>query len=95
MQEDETIHIPTPEETGEERVPGFGETATLPGGGITVGDSVPDMPPGSGAEDIGRTMDNAASERGGDLDATDLGQPTSTADTTGDRATGLTSLRGQ
>ena len=84
-QDDETIHIP-----------GLGETEILPGGAITEGDAVPEMPPGSDAEDIGRnTMDNAASsETGGDLDATDMGQPTSSADTTGDRATGLTGMRG-
>ncbi len=84
-QDDETIHIP-----------GLGEQATVAGGGVTVGDTVPEMPPGSDAEDIGKdTMDNAAASGiGGDLDATDMAQPTSTADTTGDRATGLTSLRG-
>ncbi len=84
-QDDKKVHIP-----------GLGETETLPGGGITEGDAVPEMPPGSDSEDLGRdTMDNAAaSERGGDLDAADLAQPTSTADTTGDRATGLTGLRG-
>lgn len=84
-QDDEKIHIP-----------GLGEAETLPGGGITARDAVPEMPPGSGAEDIGRgAMDNAAaSETGGDLDATDMGQPTSSADTTGDRATGLTGMRG-
>ena len=89
---DEVIHIP---ET-EEHIPGFGEIQTVAGGGITAGDAVPEMPPGSGAEDIGRgTMDNAASsEAGGDLDATDMGQPSSSADTTGDRATGLTGMRG-
>ncbi len=85
IENDEKIHIP-----------GLGETEILPGGGITEGDAVPEMPPGSGAEDIGRrTLDNAAaSEMGGDLDATDMAQPTPTADTTGDRATGLTGLRG-
>ncbi len=82
------IHIPTQEETGEDRVSGFGETATLPGGGITDGDAVPDMPPGSDMADV------AGNYRGGGLDATDTAQPTTTADTTGDRATGLTGLRG-
>ncbi len=84
-QDDEKIHVP-----------GLGETETLPGGGITEGDAVPEMPPGSSAEDIGRgTMSNAASsETGGDLDATDMGQPSSAADTTGDHATGLTGMRG-
>lgn len=84
-QDDETIHIP-----------GLGEAETLPGGAITESNAVPEMPPGSDAEDLGRdTMDNAAaSETGGDLDATDMGQPSSAADTTGDRATGLTGMRG-
>ena len=90
-QDDETIHIP-----------GLGETETLPGGAITESNAVPEMPPGSDAEDLGRgAMDNAAASEtggdyrtGGDLDATDLGQPSSAADTTGDRATGLTGMRG-
>ena len=84
-QDDEKIHIP-----------GLGEQETTAGGGITVGDAVPEMPPGSDAEDIGRgALGNAAaSETGGDLDATDMAQPTSTTDTTGDRATGLTGMRG-
>lgn len=80
-QDDETIHIP-----------GLGEAETLPGGGITARDAVPEMPPGSDAEDIGRDQVNAA--QGGGLDATDMGQPSSGADTTGDRATGLTGMRG-
>ena len=85
MQDDETIHIP-----------GLGETEVLPGGGITESNAVPEMPPGSDAEDIGRNnLGNVTdSERGGDLDATDMGQPSSAADTTGDRATGLTGMRG-
>ena len=70
MQDDETVHIL-----------GLGETETLPDGAITEHDAIPEMPPGSAAEDLGR---------GGDLDATDMAQPTSTVDTTGDRATGLT-----
>ena len=84
-QDDETIHIP-----------GLGETEILPGGGITESNAVPEMPPGSDAEDLGRDTRNnaAAGETGGDLDAVDMAQPTSTADTTGDRATGLTGLRG-
>ncbi len=85
---DEVIHIPDQDEQTlneeTERAPGMGETETLPGGGITEGDAVPDMPPGSDMADY----------RGGGLTADDLAQPTSTADTTGDRATGLTSLRG-
>ncbi len=91
MQEDEVIHVPQ-EEQGEneetERVPGMGETEILPGGGITEGDAVPEMPPGSDRTDVQNDY------RGGGLTADDLAQPTSTADTTGDRATGLTSLRG-
>ena len=87
MQEDEVIHVPHEEQSEDndaERVPGLGETAILPGGGITDGDAVPEMPPGSDMADY----------RGGGLDASDTAQPTSTADTTGDRATGLTGLRG-
>ncbi|MGI4788233.1 MAG: hypothetical protein ACRYFS_05225 [Janthinobacterium lividum] len=71
--EDEVIHIPDFDNTP---IPGLGEQETLPGGGITEGDAVPEMPPGGG------------------LDATDLAAPSTTADTTGDRATGLTGLRG-
>lgn len=84
-EDDEKIHLP-----------GWGETEILPGGAITEGNAVPEMPPGSGADDLGRgAMDNAAaSAMGGDLDATDMGQPSSAADTTGDRATGLTGMRG-
>lgn len=76
----EVIHIP---ET-EEHVPGFGEIQTVAGGGITEEDAVPEMPPGSGMGDV----------QGGGLDASDRAQPTTAADTTGDRATGLTGLRG-
>ena len=72
------------EQIRDDSAPGMGEQETLPGGGISAGDAVPEMPPGSDMEN----------ERGGDLDATDMAQPTSTADTTGDRATGLTGLRG-
>ena len=77
---DEVIHIPE----DEAHIPGFGEIQTVAGGGITEGDAVPEMPPGSDMADY----------RGGGLDATDTAQPTSAADTTGDRATGLTGLRG-
>ena len=90
-EDDEKIHIP-----------GLGETEILPGGAITESNAVPEMPPGSNGDDLGRgTMDNAAASsepggdyRTGDLDTTDLGQPSSAADTTGDRATGLTGMRG-
>ena len=61
--------------------PGLGETETLPDGAITEGDAIPEMPPGSDSE-----------APGGGLTADDTAQPTSTADTTGDRATGLTAL---
>ena len=47
------------------------------------------MPPGSDMADIIKN-----DYQGGGLTADDLAQPTSTADTTGDRATGLTGLRG-
>jgi len=63
------------------------EKIHLPDGAITEHEAIPEMPPGSSAEDLGRG-------NGGGLDATDLAQPTSTADTTGDGATGLTGLRG-
>ena len=66
-------------------LPGLGETEVLPGGGITARDAVPEMPPGSDIDDVARP--------GGGLTADDTAQPTSTADTTGDRATGLTALR--
>ena len=66
-------------------LPGLGETETLPGGGVSVGDAVPEMPPGSDMDDVAAP--------GGGLTADDMAQPTSTADTTGDRATGLTGLR--
>ena len=65
--------------------PGLGETEVLPGGGISVGDAIPEMPPGSDMNDVARP--------GGGLTADDTAQPTSTADPTGDRATGLTALR--
>ena len=67
----------------DELASGLGETETLPGGGVTVGDSVPEMPPGSGQEDPG-----------GGLTADDVAQPTPSGDPTGDGATGLTGLRG-
>ncbi len=66
-------------------MPGMGETETLPGGGITEGDAIPEMPPGSDMNDVARP--------GGGLTVDDTAQPTSTGDTTGDRATGLTGLR--
>ena len=65
--------------------PGLGETETLPDGAITEGDAIPEMPPGSDMNDVAR--------RSGGLTADDTAQPTSTANTTGDRATGLTALR--
>ena len=78
--QDEVIHIPKTEE----HIPGFGEVQTVAGGGITEEDAVPEMPPGS----------DMADDAGGGLDASDMAQPTTAADTTGDRATGLTGLRG-
>ncbi len=66
-------------------LPGLGDPEALPGGGVTVGDAVPEMPPGSDMNDV--------APAGGGLTADDTAQPTSTADTTGDRATGLTGLR--
>ncbi len=99
MQEDEVIHLPqmpddqTPDDQIQdeqaERAPGMGETEILPGGGITEGDAVPEMPPGSDMAD-----ELPSDYRGGGLTADDMAQPTTTADTTGDRATGLTGLRG-
>jgi len=67
-------------------LPGLGDPEDLPGGAVTVGDAIPEMPPGSDMNDVGSA--------GGGLTADDTAQPTSTADTTGDRATGLTGLRG-
>lgn len=58
--------------------PGWGEQEAVPGG-LSVGDAVPEMPPGNDSE-----------APGGGLTADDLAQPTSTGDPTGDRATGLT-----
>ncbi len=66
---------------GEDLADGLGEAETLPGGGITVGDAIPDMPPGSEAP-------------GGGLTADDVAPPTSFGDPTGDHITGLTGLRG-
>ena len=74
-----------------QRAPGMGEREETPGGGLTVGDAVPEMPPGSGMYE---ESVNANEAPGGGLDAGDLAEPTTTADTTGDRATGLTGLRG-
>ena len=65
-------------------LPGLGEQETLPGGGVSVGDAVPEMPPGSDMGDVGQA--------GGGLSADDMAQPSS-EDTTGDRATGLLGLR--
>ena len=66
-------------------IPALGEQEDLPGGAVTVSDAVPEMPPGSDMNDVARP--------GGGLTADDTAQPTSTADPTGDRATGLTALR--
>ena len=78
-----------PEET--KHAPGMGEAEVLPGGGITAGDAVPEMPPGSDMYEESVRHDSAP---GGGLDAGDLAEPSTMADTTGDRATGLTGLRG-
>jgi len=64
-------------------LPGLGDPEELPGGAVTVGDAVPGMPPGGDSD-----------EPGGGLTADNTAQPTSTGDPTGDRATGLTGLRG-
>ena len=48
-QDDEKIHIP-----------GMSETEILPGGGITGSDAVPEVPPGSDAEDLGRNQRDTA-----------------------------------
>jgi len=63
-------------------LPGLGERDDVPGG-VSVGDAVPEMPPGSDMEgnDIGAP--------GGGLTADDLAQPTPATDPTGDRATGI------
>ena len=92
--QDEIIHLPETREETDERIPGLGEQAILPGGGITEGDAVPEMPPGSDMEDQRGTAGYNSAAPGGGLDATDMAEPTSTADTTGDRATGLTGMRG-
>ena len=93
MQKDEVIHIPEEEDNQAhnqetDRAPGMGETEILPGG-ITEGDAVPEMPPGS---DMAEGCNSE--EPGGGLDAGDMAEPTTMADTTGDRATGLTGMRG-
>ncbi len=72
-------------------LPGLGDPEDLPGG-VSVGDAVPEMPPGSDMNDVAAPGDTVAAPGGG-LAADDTAQPTSTADTTGDRATGLTGLR--
>lgn len=80
------------EEDTPSEMPGLGEGGLLPGGGRTVSDAVPDMPaPYSDDTDAGAVDPR---EPGGGLTADDLAQPTSTADPTGDRATGLTGMRG-
>ena len=66
---------------GPDDAPGLGEREEVPGG-LSVGDAVPEMPPPS-----------AEFMPGGGLTADDVAQPTTTEDTTGDRATGLTGLR--
>ena len=48
-QDDEKIHIP-----------GMSETEILPGGGISGTASLPVMPPGSDAEDLGRNQRDTA-----------------------------------
>lgn len=58
---------------------GLGDREETPDGSLTVWDAVPEMPAGWDSE-------------GGGLTADDTAQPTSTADMTGDRATGLTAL---
>jgi hypothetical protein len=71
--------------------PGLGEPEAIPGGATTgTGNAVPDMPPGSDMDDVGVPSQE---ESGGGLTADDLAQPTTAADPTGDRATGLTGLR--
>ena len=80
--QDEKMQDETQTSKEPEETPGFGEREAVPGG-FSVGDAVPEMPP----------PDNQAAAGGG-LTADDLAQPTTTADTTGDRATGLTALRG-
>ena len=72
----------------DEHIPGLGEPETLPGGGISAGDAIPEMPPGSDMNDV-----RGSAAPGGGLTADDTAQPTTTADITGDRATGLTALR--
>ena len=69
----------TPTAKDVDPAPGLGEREEVPGG-VSVGDSVPEMPP-------------PGNSPGGGLTADDIAQPTTTADTTGDRATGLTALR--
>ena len=72
----------------DEHIPGLGETEVLPHGAITEGNAIPEMPPGSDMNDV-----RGSAAPGGGLTADDTAQPTSTADKTGDRATGLTALR--
>lgn len=80
------------EEYTPSEMPGLGEIALVPGGGITESDAVPEMPaPYPDDTDTGHVDPQ---EPGGGLSADDLAQPTSTADPTGDRATGLMGMRG-
>ena len=51
-------------------LPGLGEQETLPGGAVSVGDAIPEMPPGSDMNDVAAP--------GGGLTADDTAQPTTT-----------------
>ena len=67
---------------------GLGEREATPNGGLTRGDALPGMPPGTGGE-------GTAGHRGGcGLNAYNTAQPTTLSDMTGDRARGLTGMRG-
>ena len=80
------------EEYTPSEMPGLGEIEVVAGGGITEEDAVPTMPPPYPDDTNAGQVDTQAP--GGGLTADDLAQPTSTEDTTGDRATGLTGMRG-
>ncbi len=80
------------EEYTPSEMPGLGEIELVAGGGITEEDAVPTMPPPYPDDTNAGQVDTQ--EPGGGLTADDLAQPTSTTDTTGDRATGLTGMRG-
>ncbi len=80
------------EEYTPSEMPGFGEIELVAGGGITEEDAVPTMPPPYPDDTNAGQVDTQAP--GGGLTADDLAQPTSTEDTTGDRATGLMGMRG-